>query len=357
MKHFYFALLHSLGLSQKRLDQILPEEVEDFFYSVNLAALLKIGIEQDKAQKILDKKTTLNVERVQRLLQEKNIRIVHKIDDEYPQLLTNIPDVPTFLYVRGKLPLYDSLISIVWSRKHSSYAQSCLEKIIPDMVRAGYTIVSGGAYGIDGLAHDITMKSGGQTLVVLGCGVDVVYPSSHRTLFDTVINGNGAIISQFPLWALAEPFNFPIRNTVVAGMSRWTLIAEAWEDSGTLITARLALEYNRDVFVIPADINREWARGSNALIRDGLGKLILSAEDILSEYQIVDKQLSLLSTLKPDFTDEIEEKLYDLLCLDSCTVDKLCDLTGYEISLIMNALGILEIEGIVVQHNGMYRIG
>ncbi len=139
-------------------------------------------------------------------------------------------------------------------------------------------------------------------------------------------------------------------------MSRGTLIAEAGEDSGTLITARLALESNRDVFVIPADITREGARGSNALIRDGLGKLILSADDILSEYQIVDKQLSLLTTMRPEFADEIQEKIYEILCRDSLVIDVLAEQTGYELTQIMNALGSMEIEGIVENSGGVYRI-
>jgi len=147
-----------------------------------------------------------------------------------------------------------------------------------------------------------------------------------------------------------------MRNAVVAGMSRGTLIAEAGEDSGTLITARLALECNRDVFVIPADITREGARGSNALIRDGLGKLILSADDILSEYQIVDKQLSLLTTMRPEFADEIQENLYEILCRDACGIDTLSDVTGYEITVIMNALGSMEIDGIVENSGGIYRV-
>lgn len=126
----------------------------------------------------------------------------------------------------------------------------------------------------------------------------------------------GALISQFPLGTIAEPFHFPIRNAVVAGISRGTLIAEAGEDSGTLITARLALESNRDVFALPADITRTTALGSNALIRDGLAKLITTTSDILSEYQLVDKQMSLLSQA-PVFDDPLHARLYEILCMDS----------------------------------------
>ena len=155
---------------------------------------------------------------------------------------------------------------------------------------------------------------------------------------------------------IAEPYNFPIRNAVVAGMSRGTLIAEAGEDSGTLITARLALEANHDVFVIPADITRTGALGSNSLIRDGLGKLITSAEDILSEYQVVDRQLSLLSTMRPDFADGTQESLYEILCRDSVDIDTLAQSLELDSQAIMTALAMMEIEGIVTSTGGVYRV-
>lgn len=187
MQHFFFVLLHSLGVSQKKLSLIPPESAQHFYETVNIHKLLQIGINQESAQKIVDKKSTLNVERVERFLQEKGIRIIHRDDVEYPTLLTNISDAPTILYVRGQLPSHDALISVVGSRKHSSYAQSVLEKMIPDLIRHGYVIVSGGAYGIDALAHEITLKNGGQTIVVFGAGIDVIYPTTHSRLFEEVV--------------------------------------------------------------------------------------------------------------------------------------------------------------------------
>ena len=138
-----------------------------------------------------------------------------------------------------------------------------------------------------------------------------------------------------------------MRNDVVAGMSRGTLIAEAGEDSGTLITARLALEANRDVFVIPSDMTRDSALGSNRLIRDGLGKLILSHEDILNEYEIVDKQLSMMTTMKPTFAHPIEESIYDILCMDALGIDMLAEKLSLDTSSLMIHLSSLEIEGII----------
>ena len=166
----------------------------------------------------------------------------------------------------------------------------------------------------------------------------------------------GALVSQFPIGTLAEPYNFPMRNDIVAGMSRGTLIAEAGEDSGTLITARLALEANRDVFVIPSDMTRESAIGSNRLIRDGLGKLILGHEDILSEYEIVDKQLSMMTTMKPTFAHPIEESIYDMLCLDSLGIDMLAEKLNLDMPALMLHLSSLEIDGIIASRGGIYSI-
>ena len=353
--HIYLAVLHTLWLSQRNLRDIEPQNARDFYDTLDTGKLVAQGFSFDRAAAIVDKKTQNTVERVERTILDLQISVVHREDEDFPILLTALPDCPTILYVRGHLPPNDALISVVGSRKHSQYAVSALEKIIPDMIRAGYGIVSGGAYGIDSVAHDLALKNKGYTAAVFGSGVDLYYPPSNRGLFDQIITNGGALISQFPLGMLAEPYNFPIRNAIVAGMSRGTLIAEAGEDSGTLITARLALEANHDVFVIPSDISREWARGGNALIRDGLGKLIQGSEDILSEYQRVDKQLSLLDN-RPVFDDEIQNTLYELLCRDSMGIDALSERIEWDMTTILHALSMMEIDGHIASSGGMYRV-
>lgn len=356
MNHFHFAILHTLGLTQRNLRDILPENAEEYYHRLDTQKLIENGFNMDRAVSIVDKKTDKTVEHVEQTLASLQIRIAHRDDEDFPSLLRELPDCPTILYVRGILPSNDALISIVGSRKHSQYAVGCLEKIIPDLIRAGYGVISGGAYGIDSVAHEITLKNNGYTAAVFGSGVDLYYPPSNRGLFDQIVASGGALISQFPLGMIAEPYNFPIRNAVVAGMSRGTLIAEAGEDSGTLITARLALEANRDAFVIPADITRTGALGSNRLIRDGLGKLITSAEDILSEYQIVDRQTSLLSTMRPDFADPVQESLYEILCRDSVDIDTLAQSLQLDSQTIMMSLAMMEIDGIVTSSGGVYRV-
>jgi DNA processing protein len=352
--HLYLAVLHSLGLSQRKLRDIAPERAQSYYDSLDTSRLIESGYSMESAVKIVDKKTSKIVEDVERSLQ--NTSVIHIDDDEYPSLLKTLVGAPTIIYVRGILHPNDALISVVGSRKHSQYAESCVQKIIPGLIRAGYGIVSGGAYGIDTVAHEATLREKWHTTVVFGSGIDVYYPPSNTAFFEKVIASGGALVSQFPLGTLAEPYNFPMRNDIVAGISRGTLIAEAGEDSGTLITARLALEANRDVFVIPSDITREWALGSNRLIRDWLGKLITSHEDILSEYQIVDKQLSMMTTLKPTFAHPIEESIYDILCLDSLWIDSLTQRLNLDTQTLMIHVSSLEIEGIITSSGGVYRI-
>ena len=178
--HFYLTILHSLGFTQKKLRDILPDNAEEYYRTLDTNRLIESGFTIDSAKKIVDKKTPKSVEHVERLLAELNIHVVHIDDVDYPSLLKVLPDAPTILYYRGQLPPNDALISIVGSRKHSQYAASSLEKIIPELVRSGYGVVSGGAYGIDSVAHETTLKNGGYTAAVFGAGIDVIYPPSNQ---------------------------------------------------------------------------------------------------------------------------------------------------------------------------------
>jgi DNA processing protein len=153
-------------------------------------------------------------------LKKHNIKIVTLHDSAYPILLKNISHPPYLIYVRGDLRDTTNLISAVGSRKNSKYAEIALEKIIPDLIRAGFGVVSGGAYGVDALAHSITLEHEGYTIAVVGTGVDLVYPAQNRELFANILKSDGAIISIFPLSTRAEIYNFPIRNEIVAAMSR-----------------------------------------------------------------------------------------------------------------------------------------
>lgn len=216
------------------------------------------------------------------LCRRRGVDIVIEGDAAYPALLSRIDDPPAVLFVRGGFRPCDSLaVAIVGARHATPYGIRVAEQLAGGLVRAGYTVVSGLARGIDAAAHAGAIKAGGRTLAVLGSGVLAVYPPEHERLGDDVI-AHGALISEAP--PLAEPHQgaFPQRNRIVSGLSLGTIVVQASERSGALITARLAGEQGREVFAVPGAIDCRVSRGCHALIRDG-AKLVESVDDVLEE--------------------------------------------------------------------------
>lgn len=202
-------------------------------------------------------------------------------DPSFPRGLCEIPDAPLMLYVRGRLPRPDaSCIAIVGSRKPSARARSVAERFARELAAAGAPIISGLAYGIDAAAHEGALAAGGQTIAVLASGPDAATPSGNAGLARRILERGGAWISEYPPGTQARPFRFPERNRLISGMSRATLVVEARLRSGSLWTARHALEQGRDVISVPGPIDTELCRGSNGLLRDG-ATLVLDAADLL----------------------------------------------------------------------------
>lgn len=290
MPTHFLAYLHSLGFSQKSLVRIFAtsDNYEEFYDALSQESLKKLGLRDDKIAIVLTKKQKLDTEKISYTLRSLGARIVTLKDDEYPELLRQTSICPYFLYVRGRIQAGSDYLSIVGARKSTPYSRQALSLIIPDLVHAGYGIISGGAHGVDSISHKIALENNGYTAAVFGTGIDGCYPKENRELFEQIIESGGALISAFPIGTIPEAYNFPIRNEIVAGISRGVLVTEAAEKSGTLITARLALDFGRDVFALPGETTKIMSAGANALIRDGQAKLILSADDILSEYQSVE---------------------------------------------------------------------
>ena len=216
---------------------------------------------------------------------EKGIHILTYQDAAYPARLKNIPDPPMVLYYKGSLPAFDELpvIGVVGTRKASVYGMTSAKRLGYQIAACGGTVVSGMATGIDGVSMKGALTAGGPVVGVLGCGADVIYPLSNRWLYaDT--EKYGCILTEFPPGTAPLGRNFPRRNRIISGLSCGVLVVEAPEKSGALITARLSADQGRDVFVVPANIDVESAKGSNALMRDGAIP-VSSGWDILSEYQ------------------------------------------------------------------------
>ena len=219
-------------------------------------------------------------------MDKQGVSLVTMFDPDYPVNLKQIFDPPAMLYVKGGLMESDRFsIAIVGSRGASAYGKAVSERIARDLANRGLTIVSGGARGIDTAAHKGTLAFGGRSVAVLGCGVDVAYPPENKALFESIVGGGGAVISEFPMGTTPEPWRFPTRNRIISGMSMGVLVVESPEESGALITATSASEQGREVFAVPGNIDNPRNRGCHRLIKEG-AKLVETADDILEELGI-----------------------------------------------------------------------
>jgi DNA protecting protein DprA len=287
-----------------------------------------------------------------------DVNVVTINDSNYPEKLRYIYDPPLVLYTLGKLLVDEPQIAVVGSRRASSYGMNMSEKISFSLSKAGLTITSGMARGIDSKAHLGALDAGGRTIAVLGCGVDITYPYENRDLMKRIIK-NGAVISEFMPGTPPLPINFPSRNRIISGMSMGTLIVEAGEKSGSLITANYALEQGREVFAMPGNIDSKNSFGTNRLIRDG-AKVVLELEDILDELKISYKaNNSFYKKRKVDVSDmdNDEAKVLKKLGDEPMHIDKIAGVCEMSIGTVYSVLIMLELKGFVKQLPGkMYNI-
>jgi len=290
-----FSLAPKIGPSKfKKILNYFPSLQEA--YEASFWELKKSGLEENIVQEFITKRREINLDKEMEKLEKEDIKLLTLYDEDYPHLLKEIYNPPYLLYYKGAKPVKDEFsLGIVGTRKASSYGQQVTPEIVGDLTQNGITIVSGLALGIDGLAHQTAYKTGGKTIAVLGSGLDKqnIYPSQHRFLAQKIIEAEGTLISEFPYGTLPLKFNFPYRNRIISGLSLGILVIEAGETSGALITARYALEQNREVFAVPGSIYSQNSLGSNNLIKMG-AHAITSASDILDALN-----LSSATTISP----------------------------------------------------------
>ena len=237
-------------------------------------------------QALLQEKSLTQAEEILASCDRLGLRILTLQDDDYPERLRQIPSPPGVLYIRGRWFAFDKevAIGVVGTRRPTPYGIEMAGVLGLELARSGALVVSGIAQGLDSAALKGALQGGGGVTSVLGCGVDVVYPPENKWLYEDVAAA-GALVSEFPPGSPPEGWHFPVRNRIISGLSLGVTAVEAGLRSGTLITARLALEQNRDVFAVPGPANAPMSQGTNRLIQRGEAKLILSARDILSEYE------------------------------------------------------------------------
>lgn len=315
--------------------------------------LKKKGWEEKLANEFFDWKNKLDEDKIEKILKHENITCLTKDDDNYPEKLKELYDPPFCLFIRGELKPDDFALAVVGTRKYTTYGKQVTEEIVADIARQGITIVSGLALGIDGIAHETALKAGGRTIAVLGTGINEqhIYPGSHRDLAKRIINSGGAVISEYPPGTLPTRFTFPRRNRIIAGMTLGTLVIEAPEESGSLITAQCALDNGREVFAIPQNITMENSLGTNTLIKNG-AHLITSAKDILEILQLQDiKDIVENRAIIPD--SPIEAKLLEYLSREPTYVDQLIKNSALDSSAVNATLTLMEMKGKVRNLGGM----
>ncbi len=321
------------------------------------AVLTEAGISARIAREIAGFDQWKEVEAELAQLERLNARLITQTDNEYPERLRQIHDPPPFLYIRGHFAPQDNLaIAIVGARTASAYGREVARTLAQNLAGCGVCVVSGLARGIDSEAHQASLEAGGRTIAVLGSGLDVVYPREHIALAEQIAE-RGAVVSEFSFGSRPEAGNFPYRNRVISGLSLGTVVVEATEKIGSLITAHCALDQNREVFAVPGPVTASRSRGPHRLIKDG-AKLVESIDDILSEIAPAlarpdraekNEPRVPVVPLEPD-----EERVFQLFPEEAVHVDALITGSRLEPARVLEVLLGLELKGIVTQLPGMY---
>lgn len=291
-------------------------------------------------------------------LKQKNIQVVTRFDAAYPRSLSEIPDPPICLYVRGNMQLFDFMsghfFGIVGTRRPSSYGIQISRKFSADLTQAGFAIVSGMALGVDSIAHTACMEYGGHTIAVLGCGVDIVYPPQNKALYDKIVGGGGVVMSEFPPGMTVLPGLFVARNRLISGLSAGILVCEGLKGSGSLITASYAAIQGKDVYAPPVPLTSPLSEAPNILLKQG-AKFVTDVSDILSEMNmaITPKAKENLLSL----VGESDQAVVKELMIEPKFADDIAQSLNSPIDRILNSLTNLELSEVVEKNSeGKFQI-
>ncbi len=340
------------GIGAVRLRQII-----DFFGTLEIAwnspqeGFLAAGLPSKVVENFQQVRRQVDLDLIMANIEKKRIKVMTWEDSEYPRRLKEINQAPPVLFINGSINVEDDwAVAVVGTRRVTPYGRQVTAEIARFLAQNGVTVVSGLARGVDAIAHQTAIQAGGRTIAVLGNGVDVVYPPEHRKLASDIAL-QGALVSDYPLGTPPDGVNFPPRNRIISGLSLATVVVEAGEKSGALITAEFAVEQGRDVFAVPGSILTPQSEGTNRLIEQGARPLLKMAEilDALKLEQIPEKQL----TRKLNPASAVEKNLLNCLSQDPMHVDELCGLSGLPISQVSATLTMMELKGMVTQVGGM----
>ena len=307
------------------------------------------GLDQRSLSSLLSTRATCDLDAELRAIQQAGARAITLDDTDYPLMLRKIYDPPPVLYVRGTLTEADQwAVAVVGTRRATAYGKTMTQEVVTALVRQNVTIVSGLARGIDATAHQAALDAGGRTIAVMANGIDHVYPPEHRHLAETIVE-RGALLTELPLGSRPERGLFAPRNRIVSGLSLGTVVVEAAEKSGALLTANQALEQGREVFAVPGNVLSVTSKGTNALIQAG-AKLVTNADDILIELNPERVRVETRVQPTPMVADnEIEAIILRHLSVEPQHIDELSYQSGLPIMQVNATLTVLELKGLIQQ--------
>lgn len=323
----------------------------DTAWSAPADALRAAGLSQKVVENLVQLRRQVNLDLVMEQAERLGVTILTWEDDQYPARLRQVDQPPPVLYFRGDFLDEDHFaVAVVGTRRVTPYGRQVAEELAGFLARHGITVVSGLARGVDAIAHDTALKAGGRTIAVLGSGVDKIYPPEHRALAEKIIK-SGALASDYAPGTPPDGVNFPPRNRIISGLSQATVVVEAGERSGALITATFAAEQGREVFAVPGSIYAAQSKGTNALIRDG-ARPLLAMEEILEVLQLgqVEEKQAARRHLPADAT---EAMLLGFLSREPVHIDEIVGLSGLPIDRVSATLTMLELKGMVRPVGGM----
>lgn len=335
----------------KRIKNYFSSYEEAFYASA--PDLIRAQIEEKIAYDFITIRPKINLEKILEIIEKEKIKIIIPEEKEYPYLLKEIYSPPVLLYYKGHLPKDDFNLSIVGARKFTSYGKQAVSEIIPGLIHNGVSTISGLALGIDTLVHEITLSEQGKTYAVLGTGINnkSIYPPSNYYLAQKIIDSGGALISELPLFSPPLKHHFPQRNRIISGLSFGTLVIEAGIKSGALITARFALEQNREVFAVPGSIFNPMSLGTLNLIKQGANP-IKNAEEILESLDLSEVN-NYIDNKKIIAESAEEELILKVLSKEAIHINNIIRLSGLSASLSASTLTLMEMKGMIKNLGGM----
>ncbi|MCD6319222.1 MAG: DNA-processing protein DprA [Candidatus Desulfofervidaceae bacterium] len=349
--HYWLALHYLPGLGNQGCLRLLqhfgqPQHV----FSAPEKVLKEAGVKEETIKAIKAGTWQALAQAEEEKLKQLDVELITYADNRYPSLLKEIYDPPFLLYVKGNVELlHTPCVAIVGTRRASFYGIKTATRLAVELAEAGITVVSGLARGIDTAAHKGALQAKGKTIAVLGCGMDIVYPPENKKIYADIAR-QGAIISEFPLGTPPVARNFPIRNRIITGLSLGVIVVEAALKSGSLITARLALEQGREVFAVPGQIDTFHSKGTHSLIKQG-AKLVETIADVLEELNLSVVETSTFREKQETKLDSMTEKLLSLL-QEPRQLDEIALSLNQDIAELSATLTTLEIQGLIKQLPG-----